>query len=502
MAATSLRHYWSPKLLRTLLTSIAATSVLMGAAIAENPKDLLLSPKQVKSDIALAKEAYQRIHPGYDRYTSIGALNTAWDAISEEAAENGQMTVGEFYLEVQKVLTLIRCDHTKAALPKSMKDYRLVEPVYLPVYWQLVEGRGFVVQSGKDVDLAFGDEIISVDGRPLSEMIAQVETYVPYDGRTVWTKKTGIADSLEFMGGAVDHFGALLWSPKPTAEITIREQDGTERTQTVNRINYEDYKKLRRATPIASDFKDSVTFERIGDSAAYLRIDTFVNYRSPVEPDSIYDPIFKAIQKEKRETLILDLRNNGGGSNDAQMRLTAHLVPTKIKQNKDLRVATLNMDGLREHLWTWDKRALNPNPLGFRKNDDGTYSMRAFVSDDLKAIKPDKYVFKGQLIILTSNTNSSASTSLTALLKEHRDAVLVGEQTGGSAEGPTAGLQFTLTLPESGVSTRIPFIRYYNNLSEFQSGLGVSPDIEAPMTVEAFFSGSDPALEKAKSLLE
>jgi len=118
------------------------------------------------------------------------------------------------------------------------------------------------------------------------------------------------------------------------------------------------------------------------------------------------------------------------------MRLTAHLIPTRIKQNKELRVATLDLDGLREHLWTWHKRALKPNRLGFRKNDDGTYSIRGFVSDDLKNIKPDKYVFEGQLIVLTSNANSSASTSLVALLDEHRDATLIGERTGGSAEGP------------------------------------------------------------------
>jgi len=488
-------------MLRTLLTSLAAITLEIGPAAADRAEDTLLTPQQIKADVALAKEAYSRVHPGYDRYTDKETLSNAWAAIALKADRANGLSPGEFYLEVQNVLTLIRCDHTKAELPKSLSEGRLKDPVYLPMIWEVVEGRGFVVTPGENTGLKPGDEIMAVDGRALSEMISEVEGFIPYDGKTVWTRNGGLADSLEFMGGAVDHFGALLWQPGATADVTVRGADGETSIKTVGRIGYDSYKDLRAANQTVSNFKDAVTFERIGDNAAYLRVDTFVNYRKPVKPDTIYDPIFKAIKSEKRETLILDLRNNGGGSHDAQMRLTAHLIPKKIKQSTELRVATLNMDGLREHMWTWDKRALTPNPLGFAKNDDGTYSMRSFVTDDLKAIKPDKYVFEGQLIVLTSTNNSSASTNLTALLKEHRDAVLVGEKTGGSAEGPTGGLQFTLTLPESGVKTRLPFIRYFNNVSEFEDGLGVSPDIKAPLTVEAYLSGLDPALEKAKELI-
>ena len=140
---------------------------------------------------------------------------------------------------------------------------------------------------------------------------------------------------------------------------------------------------------------------------------------------------------------------------------------------------------------------MKPNPIRFKKKDYGTYSLRAFVDDDLKTIKPDKYGFDGTLIILTSTTNSSGSTSLSATLRAHRDAVLIGERTGGSAEGPTAGLLFTLTLPESGVRTRVPFFRSYNNVEHFQHGLGVSPDIQAPLTVAAYLAGEDPAYNAA-----
>ncbi len=174
---------------------------------------------------------------------------------------------------------------------------------------------------------------------------------------------------------------------------------------------------------------------------------------------------------------------------------------TRKDFNKDVRVATLNLDGLREHLWTWEKKALKPNRLAFKKNDDGSYSFRKFAGQHGK-IKPKSNRFEGKLIVLTSNANSSGSAALMAHLKDEDRATFVGEKPGGSAEGPTAGIQFTLTLPESGIKTRIPVIRAYHNIESFEHGLSISPDIDAPMTVEAFLDKRDPAMEAALKLMD
>ena len=41
-----------------------------------------LTVEQIKRDTALAKEAYERVHPGYTRYTSKAALDSASSATS------------------------------------------------------------------------------------------------------------------------------------------------------------------------------------------------------------------------------------------------------------------------------------------------------------------------------------------------------------------------------------------------------------------------------------
>jgi hypothetical protein len=100
-----------------------------------------------------------------------------------------------------------------------------------------------------------------------------------------------------------------------------------------------------------------------------------VNYRTPVNPAELYDPIFASLQTEGRDTLIVDLRRNGGGSDDAALALVARLIASPAPFMRDIRVKTLDHSGLEDHIRTWDSRALNPDPRGFTENPDGSYSI-------------------------------------------------------------------------------------------------------------------------------
>ena len=89
-----------------------------------------------------------------------------------------------------------------------------------------------------------------------------------------------------------------------------------------------------------------------------------------------------------------------------------------------------------------------------------------------------------------------------AKLKDLGRATLIGEQTGGSAEGTTAGVLFYLTLPESGIRARIPVLQDFNNVSTFTPNKGVVPDILAPTSFENFVAGIDPAYDVAISMID
>lgn len=464
------------------------------------PADQILTLAQIKRDVALAQDAYAQIHPGYTRYASAAEMEAAWAGILSQAEASGGMTLGQFYLAVELVLTQIRCDHTKAELPKALEAARQGKPLYLPFRWELVEGRGLIDIVDQGLGLARGDEIISIDGRSLEDAVTATSKYIPVDGYTEWSRNLQISQSREFMGGAVDHFGALLWDVPAEATLEIRSVSGELRSVIVPRIDHRAWTEIGAKAGKASEFKDAVRFERIGDSTAYLSVDTFVNYRVPVQPQSLYEPVFRAMRDEGRDTLILDLRENGGGSTDASQGLTANLVPDARPFMTEFRVATLDHTPWNGVIGTWDPRALNPDPRGFIANADGSYTLRDGILEDTGLVTPTDVAFDGRLIILTSRNNSSGSTNVLAHLADRPNTITIGEKTGGSAEGPTAGVIFFLTLPESDMRLRIPMFRQWNNVASFDKGLGISPEIEAPMTYSAFVAGQDPALERAKQV--
>lgn len=491
------------KPIKFTLASIGLTLFAAMPSYAQDlrPQDKILTPQQISSDIELAKEAYERIHPGYTRYTDKAVLDASWDAISRKANAQSGLSLGEFYIEMQRVLSDIRCDHTKAELPKAISKDRNITPVYLPMIWRVIDGRAIIETPG-ETGLNFGDEIISIDGRVIGEMMEDVRPLIPVDGDTQFVRDIHMGASLEFMGGAIDHFGVLLWNINPQANLKIKTPNGDMKSITLDRITHKDWKNLLLGERASTDFPDTVTFNRVGENAAYLRIDSFVNYRNPVKPDSVYDPIFSAIKKEGRDTLILDLRNNGGGSTDAKMRLFAHLIEDKARLVRETRIKTLDHSGLEDYITTWDKRLLNPNKLGFKENENGTFSVRKLFSDELKSVKPDRNAFTGKLLVLTSRSNGSATTALLAKLQDMGRATLIGEETGGSAEGTTAGVLFYLNLPESGIRTRIPVLQDFNDVSDFTPGKGIVPNVFAPMTPDAFIQNQDPAFEAAKALIK
>ncbi len=466
---------------------------------AEHPRDQWLSLEQVNQDINLAASAYQQIHPGYDRYIDSEELKQAWQKIRLNAQQNNGMRLADFYLQLSETLALIRCDHTKAELPKNMADARETTPVYLPFQWQMIENQMVVLNATVESGLELGDVITHINDDPIKNRIEQLYKYVPTDGFTDHSKINAIAASSEHRGGALDHFGALMWPTQTNVNITYTSlTTGNSHKKTLRRVVYADWKKLNANNK--RNFIDAVKYQQLSEDTGYLKIDTFVNYRNPIKPDKLYDPIFKELQKNKTTDLILDLRQNGGGSNEPHHRLLAYLMNAPFRPAKDVRIKTLNLEDVKEHIFTWEKRALNPKASRFNKNTDGSYSFKPNVLDDTQWIKPDKTAFTGRLIVLTSRNNSSGSTNLMSALKSRPNTTFLGEKTGGSVEGPTAGVLFFLKLPQSGITARIPVFRYYNDVDNFDSGLGITPDVPVTQSKSDLIKGIDTILQAALKL--
>ncbi|MFO1482214.1 MAG: carboxy terminal-processing peptidase [Verrucomicrobiaceae bacterium] len=136
--------------------------------------------------------------------------------------------------------------------------------------------------------------------------------------------------------------------------------------------------------------------------------------------------LLRRLMKEKIDGLVLDLRDNGGGSLDEAIKLTGLFVPAgPVVQAKDWR---------------------------------GSISWRD--------CENDKPVYDGPMIVLTNKASASASEILAAALQDYRRALIVGDQS---------------TFGKGTVQTILPVERYMPFFSD-KKGAG-----ELKVTIQKFY---------------
>ena len=448
----------------------------------------MLSAEQAAADVALARQALELIHPGLYRYTPKAEMDAAFAGLEQRVKQ--PISDVELYGEMSLLLAKIHCDHTKAELPGALTKFRKENPTHLPFRFRLFDGRMYVASSSSP-QLERGTEILSINGVPVSEILARIGPAVSYDGSTDHVIPSKLEADSDLMGSDFDQFHPVFFGFSKELKLEI-----PGRTVTLKPITYSQWQSLPWPSVDGAEFHKTTTWRRIDPRTAYLRVDTFVNYRNPVDPATVYDPIFQAIQDA--EHLVVDLRENGGGSTDASEGLARYLLEKPFVMTKSVRLKAIRYGDLPRHIESWGdrKKLFEPPVESFRKLPDGWYEEIR----ETAPTEPSPYRFKGKVTVLTGPGNGSGSTMLIAKLKDEGRVRLVGMPTGGSAEGPTGGQIFFVKLPASGITVRVPTKRSLTNISNFQPGLGVTPDVEVKPTLADFLAGRDPALGVALGL--
>lgn len=452
-----------------------------------------ISATDALADIALLERVLDVLHPGLDRYTSQAELDAGMDRLRRAVADG--TTDGEMYLEISRFLELIRCDHTKAEYPEHLRKWRESNPSFLPIHTRIIGERLFVGAS-RSKDLGPGDEILTINDEPASRIIEEIEALISIDGFTDHARADEAELSSEYLGSGIDTFLPLLRGFSSRFTFTVRSADDASiRTVEADAITLGDYESIDSSSEVRN-FKDAVQVEQLDKQTALLRVDTFVNYREPVDPDSVFGPLMRGLNDAGVEHLIVDLRRNGGGSDDAAISLFRHLISEPVTATSLAEVKTLPIpDDVKRAVTTWDMSALDLQPTGL---DRGPSGMWRLPDGGQIEVTPAADHFKGRVTALSSRGNASGSTLLLASLQSRANVRIVGEPTGGSVEGPTAGLIAFCRLPSCGVTVRVPLIRSYTGLSSREPGMGVTPDLVVWRTVEAFRAGHDDALDAAR----
>ena len=198
---------------------------------------------------------------------------------------------------------------------------------------------------------------------------------------------------------------------------------------------------------------ESVKSKIIDDNVGYIRLTAFNENSSRQVKDKI-----KKFKKKKINKYVLDLRNNPGGLLSQAVKISnffldnGEIVSTKSRKSYE-------------------------NKKYFAKKGD---------------------IINGKtLVVLINYGSASASEIVAGALKDHKRAILIGENSYGKGS-----VQSIIPLKNEG-AIRLTISKYYLPSGESISGTGITPDIEVSESSDEFRIGTktDNQLDFAISLL-
>lgn len=415
----------------------------------------------------------------YD-YTSKREMDSLFDVTEIRLKP---MTGRDFSALVKPIIRGIADSHTRISYEANVK--RLP-----PVYFVYDGGKAVVVRASSKVNLKRGDVISKVGGKRISDWITYFKsTLAGFEGYNRLYIDRYLAEDL-----STAIYKEVFPNEKPLLFSTTLGKNVL-----VPYTSVADYMKLRNGS---KQDTPSFSFKMIKPDVAMLSVSTFV--LTEVEIDSIEAKI-AGLDAQKVRKLIVDVRDNSGGSIDDGNRILSFLL------DKPLRVFAYRMvksNSTYASLKYSDNWSAAHAPFPYFESVEGQKGFYSYTMEDSSGIEqiiPNKKThYRGKIYILANEKSMSMASDFAGALLGQENCTVVGRETGSCYYQMNAEKFANIILPQVGMTLRIPMVKVVLHDTpnpRIPFGRGVIPDYNVPIGAREFIDGKDVILEKALELI-
>ncbi|WP_137905532.1 S41 family peptidase [Chryseobacterium sp. 2VB] len=472
-----------------------------------------IPPEQLKEDVDFAYSKLQQMHPQLYWYIPRKELERKFDSLKQTITES--LTPLQFYFKLQPVIAGIREGHLSLRIPRKkftkeeIKRLEHQKGMFSRFEYYISGDRMYIIQNKDSIEhIKPGTEILSINNVPVSDYIKKYRSLISSDGDNTTFHPYFLKDLFFNFYTAENGFDS-----KATLETLYQ---GEKKTYTLTRetksdADLEKDKEMQKKTPekklndyVASSnsYNRSFRFLDKDSTIAYIKVKSFSRDYS----DKFYKKAFASINHSKSSYLIIDVRNNYGGSLYEINNLYSYLADepfTLIKPSQlTSRNAPLRTNYFRKSTPLEYALKSIAYPSFFLAQTFSTYKKDGKVFYKMKAdkpTKPKKDAFHGKIFVLINGGSFSASSIITAKLKNDKRATLVGEETGGANDGTVAGFYSYQKLPNSEIRFPIGLLLVQPNINFSDSRKGVVPDVTITENMQDIIDQKDPQLDWIKN---
>lgn len=397
--------------------------------------------------------------------------NVDWDKIIQNARVkiSDTTTENEFHGILREVAASVKDGHVNYI----NRDKKTL--FYLPIEVNKIDSDYYISKidhdkmSLFDADLKVGDKILLFDGQDIKDYVAT---------RMKYSTASREDAAYSYMTSALHTWPYYFDTPTTTVKLTV-ERDS--KLQTINTelpwliYNYSKQSQASYARPL-----DAVVQARIlPGNIGLLTLGAMYSDEGGLEQHIAY--ISEKMQLLKNtKALIIDVRNNGGGSGDIGDSVVSKLIDKDVLRYKKQLKNSMQLYYARPRLLQ-DFSQTNPAVDVYSEWQDAVIKP---ADESQKYTKP--------VFVLVNERCFSACDTFVDSFSSNKLGEVLGAQSGGGT-----GYPLWIGLPWDMGNFRFSVMRGYSNHDRYLEGTGTIPDVEIKPDVASLRQGVDGELLKA-----
>lgn len=478
----------------------------------------------LQEDFKILKTVLENVHIGLYRYTNKKTIDSLFANCLNQLKE--PLTEIEFFKLLSPVIVAIRDEHSFILPSDNYWKNEIGQAVYstssldsksklFPFFIKVIGNRILIENNlSEDTALKTGDEIISINDRPVSAILDILLPTIPTNGfiETFRYRHLEQFSLNQTYNRFMVHYSLFIDRPD-TFSISIKSNNKSAKEIKVAALvsgkifnNY--WRRFSTINDAKKEKENPLEFNFLPNKTAYLRLSDFhtriwskYNYSHSTE----YKVFFENILNKNIQHLVIDLRGNEGGNPAIGMELLQYICTTTFRPYNYHEVKDYKFASLKKYFRDSTALPKYADEL-FIATDHQTFQSNPQYRTETwsRPMQPSPLAYKKKVYILTNGATGSAASILATLIRVNRkDAVFIGEECGGDMEGPISGSGTNITLPNTKIRIDIPYIKRVINLNGYKNrkGRGVLPDYVVPVNVADLIRNEDTELKFVLKLI-
>ncbi|WP_105616125.1 S41 family peptidase [Vallitalea okinawensis] len=439
----------------SVLTFIFCTTTTSISTAAELNEQFPVS--QLHDDLKFLVHTIEEVHP--NPYAYIGKdmfyreLNVVQSKIDQP------MSGIEFYKTVAPLINLLHDGHTAIGLTDSY--LASINNKQFPLVIEVRDNQMTTIEVlNENINIPTGSNIVSINGIKTTDILNTLMDYMP-----------GMRDAYKEVYLEEEFYNLLnlVYGMGDDYEITYTYNNFTL-TENVEGVSKDIVKAYFDQL---LDLDNMHTFKILENNTCYLDINRFRDYASF---QLLLEEMFQVIKDNQITNLIIDIRDNPGGTDRLGNLLISYIYDQPFSQVSRIDIKVSEQVNMRY------------GDIGDIIVKEGSFTYLPDISNR----------FNGHVCVLTNRRSFSASSMFASTIKDYNLGILIGEETGGLAS--QFGNIYFSNLPYTDLNYCVSS-KFLTRPNGKEIVTGVIPHLELIQSIDDEVNNKDTVIEFAKEFI-